>query len=211
MTRNSSPVSKPRRWGLIPQLLCAWFMAAPALAEVLNANTPMIRLRWGDNVRGSVNTIVYEPGVPTELGALPGVTTDPVAVSGTAVSGGSGSFRVRIVTDLNARNGLATLTGQFSYDSSQPLQCTTPASCGATTISFQRISWGVRDSDTHTAVTRFDGSANQITQVQQDNDPSNRALETRHRNYFEYRFDNLELLPAGTYEGTTTLIGEASP
>ena len=184
---------------------------ASALAEVLNANAPMIRLRWGDNVRGSVNTIVYEPGVPSEFSTLPGIVTDPTAVSTTSVPGGSGNFRVRIVTDLNARSGLTTLTGRFSYDSSQPLQCVTPATCGTATIPFDRIGWSVRDNDTHTAVTRFDGSADQPAQIQVDTNPANNRTNTRHRNYQQFSFDNLELLPAGTYEGTTTLNGTATP
>lgn len=181
--------------------------AHQAVAEVLNSTTPLIRIRLGDNTRGSVNTVVYEPQIPADMGGLVGVTAQPDAVSSTAVSGGSGVFRVRIVTDLNARNGLARLEGRFSYDSSQPLSCVTLASCGATTIPFDRIRWAVRDADTHAAVTRFDNTPDQLTQVQIDTNPANNADRTRHRNYFQYIFDNAELLPAGTYEGVVTING----
>jgi len=178
-----------------------------AVAEILNSNTPLIRIRLGDNTVGSTNLVIYNAGVPTSMGGLAGVTATPQAISTNNVSGGSGAFTVRIVTDLNAKNGVRRLEGTFSYDSSQPLVCTTAATCGTTTIPFSNISWSVRDGDTHTAVTRFDGTANQVTQVQTDTNTANNRDNTRHRNYFQYQFDNAVLLPAGTYEGTMTING----
>jgi len=112
------------------------------------------------------------------------------------------------VTDLNARNGVVPLEGRFSYDSSSPMVCVTAATCATTTINFDRIRWNTRDSDTHTAVTQYDGTANQLAQVQLDTNNSNNGTDTRHRNYFQYVFDNSNLLPAGTYEGTITMTGE---
>ncbi len=179
----------------------------PVLAEVLNSSTPLIRIRLGDNARGSTNTVVYNAGVPADMGGLSGVTAEPVTLSSTPIAGGSGVYRVRIVTDLNARSGVTDLEGRFTYDSSLPLSCVTPVSCGATTIAFQRISWAVRDNDTHTSVTQFDGTASQLAQIQRDTDPAVNRRDTRHRNYFQYVFDNAALLPAGTYEGTVTLNG----
>ena len=179
----------------------------PVLAEILNSNTPMIRVRLGDNARGSTNTVIYEADIPASMGGLPGVTAVPETISTNAIPGRSGVFTVRVVTDLNRRSGIPNLQGTFSYDSSQPMTCVTPATCTTTNIPFTQIRWNVRDSDTHTAVTQFDGSANQVTQIQRDTNPSTNQTNTRHRNYLQYVFDNATLLPAGTYEGTVTING----
>lgn len=154
--------------------------------------------------------MIYNAGIPADMGGLPGVTAQPATISTNTVSGGSGVFEVRIVTDLNARNGVTNLTGSFAYDSTQPMTCTTPSTCGSESINFNQISWNVRDNDTHTSVTQYDGTSNQIANVQIDNNPANNQLETRHRNYFQYIFDNASLLPAGTYEGIVTINGTAT-
>lgn len=141
------------------------------------------------------------------MGGLPGIAAQPSTISTNTVSGGSGIFEVRVVTDLNARNGVTSLTGTFAYNSSQPMTCTTPSTCGGESIGFNQVSWTVRDNDTHTSVTQYDGTANQVSNVQVDNNPANNQQDTRHRNYFQYVFDNATLLPAGTYEGVVTLTG----
>lgn len=186
------------------------FCGQQAIAEILNSSTSFIRIRLGDNVRGNTNTVIYTPQIPADMGGLIGVTAQHEAISTNFISGGSGVFEVRVVTDLNARNGLAQLEGRFSYDSSQPMACITAATCGATTIPFDRISWNLRDSDTHTAVTQFDNTADQVTQIQLDTNPATNGTNTRHRNYFQYVFDNMELLPAGTYEGVISINGTGS-
>lgn len=179
-----------------------------ATAEILNSSTVFIRIRLGDNAFGSVNTVIYNAGIPASLGGFSGVTAAPDAISTNVIAGGSGVFEVRIVTDLNARNGVVPLEGRFSYDSSVPMGCTTAATCGTTSIDFNRIRWNVRDGDTHTTVTQFDGTAGQLAQVQVDTNGATNGTDTRHRNYFQYIFDNQDLLPAGTYEGTITMTGE---
>ena len=201
-TRAFSLVNRP-----CLALLVLLLVGEPVIAEVLNSSTPMIRIRLGDDAQGSTNTVIYNAGVPADMGGLPGVTAAPIAVANNAIAGGSGSYHVRIVTDLNARSGVTSLEGRFTYDSSTPMSCVTPASCGGTTISFQRVSWTMRDSDTHTAIDQFDGTANQLAQIQRDTNPATNQTRTRHRNYFQYAFDNAELLPAGTYEGIVTLNG----
>jgi len=186
-------------------ICCTWL--APVAAEILNSNTPLIRIRLGDNARGSTNTVIYNAGIPASLGGLPGITAAPLTNSTNNISGGSGVYTVRIVTDLNARKPVAALVGEFSYDSSSPMVCVTAATCAGTTIDFSKISWNVRDADTHTATTQFDDSPNQLAQFQKDGNPATNQDDTRHRNYFQYVFDNSTLLPAGTYEGTITING----
>ena len=102
---------------------------------------------------------------------------------------------------------MSPVQGTFSYDSSAPMACSTAATCGTTAIPFSAISWTTPDADTHTPVTRLDGTANQIAQVQTDTNVALGGDDNRHRNYFRYEFDNATLLPAGTYEGTITING----
>lgn len=181
------------------------------MAEILNANSQLLRLRLGDNANGGTSTVIYEAGIPASMAGLTGVTASPSTTSTNAVAGGSGVYTVRIVTDVNARGSVAPpLQGTFSYDSSVPMSCVTPATCAATTIPFTQISWNLRDNDTHDLVTQYDGGANQLAQLQTDTSAANGQFENRHRNYFEYVFDNANLLPAGTYEGTITLNGNAT-
>lgn len=202
----------------------AWFVAiasitatAPVLAEILNSTTPQLRIRVGDNVNGSVNTVIYNAGIPAELDSLAGATGAPETISTNPISGGSGIYTVRYVTDVNARthrnNAIATnvpLTGTFSFDSSAPLTCTTPASCGGNTIPFSKIKWNIRDNDTLNGANQYDGSANQVFQNQTDIDGAQNKKDTRHRNYYQYIYINDLLRPAGIYEGVVEINGVAN-
>ena len=204
-TRDRLSPRTKRRAALAAVLLLACGEAA--YAEILNSNTNFIRIRLGDNSLGGTSTVIYEPQIPASMSGLTGVTAQPETASTNNIGGGSGVFTVRVVTDLNAKNGVVPIQGTFSYDSSQPMQCITPASCDTNTVPFTRIRWNVRDTDTHTSVTQYDGTANQVIQVQTDTDGASRTTNTRHRNHFQFIFDNAELLPAGTYEGTITMNG----
>jgi len=177
-------------------------------AEILDRVTPELRIRLGTNAAGAVDTVIYNAGIPGVLGGFAGVTGDPDTESTNAISGGSGVFEVRIVTDLNARDGLARVRASFFYDSSQPMACITAASCGATTIGFRKIRWRARDNDTLNSTLEYNGAANQLIQTQTDTNPNRGATDTRHRNHYQYIFDNTDLLPAGTYQGTINAFAE---
>ena len=178
-------------------------------AEILNNNTPYLRNRIGSG--GGVNTVIYEAGIPASLGGLPGVTAQPETISTNNINGGSGVYTVRIVADVNAKGPVAApLTGIFTYDSSSPLTCTTAATCGTETISFTNIRWNAGDSDTLNSVLQYNGTAAQVFQVQTDTSNVNNQLNTRHRNYYQFVYDNADLLPAGIYEGVVTINGTAN-
>ena len=193
--------------GVSISLLLIFADVTVVLAEMLTSNTPRIRIRLGTN-NNTINTVIYNAGVPVELNGLAGAAAAPT-ISTNGIGGGSGPFTVRVVTDINARTAnpatSVPLTGEFSYSSSVPMSCVTPASCGAETIDFSKISWTARDADVHNSVFQFDDSANQPTHMQTDNNGA--AAGTRHRNYFRYVYANDLLLPAGTYEGIITLQG----
>ena len=177
-----------------------------AMADILIRSTPRIRIRLGSN--GGVDTVIYNAGIPVEMNGLAGASGVPT-ISTNIISGGSGVFSVRVITDINARfNTPVPLTGTYSYDSSSPLTCTTPATCGGTTIDFDTISWTARDSDTHNTVFRYNKSASQQAHEQTDNNGG--GAGQRHRNFFRYSYDNDVLLPAGTYLGTIGLNGSAN-
>lgn len=201
---------KKKRYLLILLSLTELTYLSVLHAEIVNnVNTSFIRVRYGTN-SGSIDTVIYEPLIPTEFNGLAGITTQASTMSTTAIAGGSGTHRVRIVTDLNAKGPVAApLTGIFSYDSSNPLTCTTPAFCGATTINFSKISWSARDADTLHTVTQYNNAAIQVFQTQTDTDHNNKKLNPRHKNYYRFEYLNDTLLPAGTYEGTVVINGSA--
>lgn len=193
--------------GLISCLLV--ILAIPVKAELINRpNTPMIRFRLGSNIVNQVNTVIYNADIPGAMAGLPGVTAQPEEPSTTPIAGGSGIYEVRIVTDVNSKgNAPNPLTGTFSYDSSTNMTCTTPATCGGESIPFTKIRWETRDGDTLNTVSNYDGSANQVFQVQTDANPNNATV--RHRNYYQYIYINDILRPAGTYQGAITVNGSA--
>lgn len=187
-------------------LLLLLSVCGASIAAVLDRDASMLRIRMGANGAGT-DTVVYNAGIPASMGGLSGVTAAPQTISTNSMTGGSGVYTVRVVTDLNARGGETDLSADFSYDSSQPLVCSTPATCGSEIIEFSEISWTTRDSDTHTSPTSYNNLADQFIQDQQDTDPTLGGTNNRHRNHFRFQFDNMELLPAGEYVGTITMNG----
>lgn len=180
----------------------------PAISAILNRNTPFIRIRVGAN-NNTINTVIYNAGIPSDFIGVPGLIVDGETISTNAISGGSGAFTVRYITDVNAKGPVsAPLTGAFSYDSSTPMSCIT-AFCVGETISFTKIKWTALDGDTLNTVLSYDATANQVYQIQTDISNLNNQSNTRHRNFYQYAFINDTLLPAGEYLGTVTINGEA--
>ena len=190
-----------------------------AQAEIRNSTTPYLRARMGQS-GGAVSTLIYNAGIPgggAGLSGLVGVTTAPVTISTNPISGGVTRagvlYSVRVVTDVNRRGGgTGPITGKFHYDSSTPMSCTTPASCNGTTIPLSKISWAIDpvNNDTLNTVTSYDNTAAQLYQTQTDSNPANGGTGTRHRTYYQFRYANDTLLPAGTYEGSVIVTGEGT-
>lgn len=174
---------------------------------ILNRNTPQLRIRVGSNA-GSGDTVEYAPGLPPIFTTLGGYVSEVEHTSTNVVGGGSGAYTVRFITDAN-RKGFAEapVVATFSYDSSAGMSCTTPASCGTVNIPFNHIRWDARDGDTLNSVLQYDGTANQVFQLQVDFDPANSATDTRHRNFYRYHYINNVIYPAGTYRGTVVING----
>ncbi len=181
-----------------------------ACADIFDRNTPQLRIRVGSNA-GSGDTVEYAPGLPPLFTAIGGFASEAEHTSTNVIAGGSGSYTVRYITDANRKGAAeANVNASFSYDSSAGMTCITPASCGTTNISFTHIAWDARDNDTLNSVLQYDGSANQVFQTQADSNPANNATDTRHRNFYRYRYINNVIYPAGTYRGTVTINGAGS-
>ena len=196
---------------------CILLYIGAAQADILSRNTPYLRARMGQS-GGAIATLIYNAGIPggaAGLGSLSGVTAAPVTISTNAISGGVTRagvlYSLRAVTDVNRRGGgMGPITGTFSYNSSVPMGCITAATCSGTTIPLSKISWAIDPvtGNTLNTVTSYDNTAAQIYQIQTDNDPSNGGTGTRHRTFYQFKYENDTLLPAGTYEGTVTITGE---
>ena len=178
-----------------------------ALSAIQNRNTPQLRIRVGSNA-GSGDTVEYAPGLPPIFTTLGGYVSEAEHTSTNAVSGGSGSYTIRYITDANRKGFFeAPVNATFSYDSSAGMTCTTPASCGTINIPFNHIRWDARDGDTLNTVLQYDGTANQVFQSQSDSNPANNATATRHRNFYRYHYINNVVYPAGIYRGTVIISG----
>jgi len=177
-------------------------------ADTLSRNTPFLRVRVGTN-GGSPATVEYNPGIPPLFTALGGGASEAEHTSTNNIAGGSGTYTVRIITDVNLKAPITdpSLSATFNYNSSSPMACTTPATCGTSSIPMTQIAWDARDNDTLNTVFQYDGSANQLFQTQTDVNPANNGTNNRHRNFYRFRYINNVLYPAGTYEGTVIYSG----
>jgi len=190
-------------------MLCVLYLQA-VQAEIQSTGSAALRLRIGagNGAGGAVDTVEYEPGLPPIFTALGSVASEAEHASTNNTSGGEGVFTVRIVTDANRRGtAAADVNATFSYDSSAGITCTTPSSCGTTTIPFTHIRWNAQDSDTLNSVLQYDGSANQVFQTQSDSDPDDSGTNNRHRNRYQFFYINNIVYPAGTYQGSVFASG----
>lgn len=179
-------------------------------AEIISSGSPELRLRMGTGrgAGGGTDTVEYAPGLPPIFTTLGGLTSEAEHASTNVISGGETTHTVRIVTDANRRGaGDAPVDATFHYDSSVGMICVTLSSCGTTTIPFTHIRWNAQDNDTLNSVLQYDGSTNQVFQIQSDSDASNSGTNNRHRNRYQFIYINNVVYPAGTYRGTVTASG----
>lgn len=128
-------------------------------------------------------------------------TTDTVSFSvrgdrvgdGTAVAGVENGTRTDSLIDASARAPVSnSRTAVWTLDSSQPLTCSTPATCGSTTIPMTKFRWTVAGG-TEIASGTFSGAANQALYSFQNS----RYVSV----YKTFYYINDEIVPAGTYTG----------
>ena len=112
---------------------------------------------------------------------------------GTPVQGLENGVQASVLIDAQARAPLRnSRTAIWTVDSSQPLRCATPATCGATAIPMSKLRWSVTDGN-EIADGRFSDSPNQ---------PLATFLNSRYVYVFKrFFFVNDEVYPAGTYTG----------
>jgi hypothetical protein len=98
--------------------------------------------------------------------------------------------------DARARApGTSTKTVFWVVDSSQPLVCSTPATCGSTTIALSKIRW-TTPAGSEIPSGQFSGAPNQALYSFQ----TSRYVYT----YQTFYFINDEIYPAGNYAGRVT-------
>lgn len=175
----------------------------PALAErtPVPAAVPGVGIRVGSPGTGVPDTVIFDVDGNQAGNGTPVDSTNVIA-------GGSGDFTVQF--RMETRPPPANATGQFFGDSTQPLSCTSPLTCAATTIPFTTISWTTRDGDMLELATAFSGS-DQLLHEQTDNIFGGATFGLRITDYVKFSFNNSELLPAGTYRGTVNFKGTYPP
>ncbi len=158
---------------------------------------PGITIRAGSASMGVADTVIFDVSGNDAASNSPVVSTNPI-------NGGVANFTVQFV--METRKPPANGVGRFFGDSSQPLSCLSPTSCGTTTIPFDTISWITRDNDMMELASAFSGAGNQLLHTQTEN-LLTPALGTRVTDYVEFTFSNSELRPAGTYRGRVNFTG----
>lgn len=179
--------------------LLIFLLITPSLSsseDMYQRTSWYLRIRAGDNGMGRTNTVRFTvPGLEL-ANSTPVISTNPI-------SGGSGSYTVRFVMDTRSYDPPSSHTGRFTVDSSQPLDCATPATCGTAFIPFNHIGWTVRDGDCFGDSSFTANTGQQIhSQTTPPPSASSRSSTRRMRNYFQYAYDNTLFLPSGTYRGT---------
>ncbi len=110
-----------------------------------------------------------------------------------AIAGLENGTRANTLIDASARAPAAnTRTAVWTVDSSLPLTCITPATCGSTTISLTRFRWTVAGG-AEIAAGAFNGTANQSL-----GSFRNSRYVSVHKTFF---YLNDVIVPAGRYAG----------
>lgn len=157
----------------------------------LNNNGARLRIRVGGNGNGNVDTVVFDvPGMNVGDGT-------PV-VSTNAIPGSSGIYTVRFVMDT--KRILNGTTGNFYGDSSSPMTCDTPITCGSESVDFDAVSWVLRDGGDMMGLASSFDNTNQLLHSQTL--PPLGVNGLRYRDYAQFSYSNTQILPAGTYRGT---------
>lgn len=176
---------------LVPSLKA---LARPAVVAMMFGMAPITS--WaGTEIRANGSAEVFAGA------GYSNPTTDTVSFAvrgdrvgdGTAVAGLENGTRTDSLIDASARAPVSnSRTAVWTLDSSQPLTCSTPATCGSTTIPMTKFRWTVAGG-TELSSGTFSGAANQSLYSFQNS-----------RYVFVYKtfyYINDEIVPAGTYTG----------
>lgn len=128
------------------------------------------------------------PSVDTINFRVPGAKVG----DGTPVAGLENNSRTATLIDARIRAPRAnSRIGIWTVDSSQPLSCATPATCGSTTIPMNRFRWVSQGGEVGDG--SFDGSTNQ---------PLYSFPNSRYVYVFKtFYYANDAIVPAGRYTG----------
>ncbi len=166
------------------------FAFALALAQAALAGTVVNASGANEIYAGAGNS---NPTIDTVNFNVPGANVG----DGMPIAGGeNGVPNQTSLIDARARSpGNVSRTVFWVVDSSAPLVCSTPATCGSTTIALSKIRW-TTPAGSEIPSGQFSGAANQALFSFQ----TSRYVYT----YQTFYFANDEIYPAGNYSGRVT-------
>jgi hypothetical protein len=171
--------------GSIIAFLCAMAFSHGAVSgTIVNASGANEIYAGAGNSNPTIDTVNFN---------VPGANVgDGVAIAG----GENGVPNQTSLIDARARSpGNVSRTVFWVVDSSAPLVCSTPATCGSTTIALSKIRW-TTPAGSEIPSGQFSGAANQALYSFQ----TSRYVYT----YQTFYFANDEIYPAGNYSGRVT-------
>lgn len=129
------------------------------------------------------------PTIDTVNFSVPGANVG----DGTAIAGLENGTSTASLIDASARAPVSnSRTAVWTVDSSQPLTCATPVTCGGTTIPMTKFRWTVSGGN-EIVSGAFNGSSNQTLL----SFPNSRYVYV----YKTFYYANDEIVPAGQYTG----------
>jgi hypothetical protein len=157
------------------------------LGSSAQAGTTILATGANEIYAGAGNS---NPTIDTVSFTVPGANVG----DGTPIAGAeNGVANQTSLIDARARSpGATPKTVFWVVDSSQPLVCNTPATCGSTTIPLSKIRW-TTPAGSEIPSGQFTGAANQSLYSFQ----TSRYVYT----YQTFYFANDEIYPAGNYTG----------
>jgi hypothetical protein len=159
-------------------------MSGPYAGTIVNANGANEIYAGAGNSNPTIDTVNF---------TVPGANSG----NGTPIVGAeNGIPNQTSLIDARARApGTSSKTVFWVVDSSQPLVCNTPVTCGSTTISLSKIRW-TTPAGSEIPSGQFSGAPNQALYSFQ----TSRYVYT----YQTFYFLNDEIYPAGNYAGRVT-------
>lgn len=162
---------------------------------VLGSALAPLAVRAGTTIVASGSAQIYV-GAGSSLSSIDTIRFDVPGSevgSGSPVAGREGGTVTATLIDAYARSpGASQRTAVWSVDSSQPLVCSTPSTCGSTSIPLTKFRW-IASGGSEVGNGGFLGVPNQVLQTFR----ASRYVYV----YLTFLYANDEIVPAGTYVG----------
>jgi hypothetical protein len=175
-----SPKIGLRRWPLVLALMAV--PAAYAAHIVISGPGPQLHIAIG-SLGATIDTVVFDLGATAPGSGIPIPGSAPVQVEVAYKKQGPGFVIIFVTTD-----------------GSSAMACTTPATCGATSIPMTAISWTASSGQWPSGT--FSGGANQLLLIFLAGGGG--GAITRREDVLSYSYANSTVYPTGIYQGRVT-------